>query len=247
MSGENYIPVDWRALRRLQPAVLEVEDADAVFEQEVKERFGSLLKSGYDWDAPHHSSLKNLLLQLHSLKKVARLQEVAAREHGPFDVVIALRSDLWIFNWISIEHVRAAMQSNVTVYTPASDTTGGLNGRLAFGHPDAMHHIMHRMDDALEYSKQDWLQSETFLKYVVENNRLVALETDIVLERVRANGFLRQVPEFHKRGGLARWKPGRWLRRNRHAVWELSAIPTGFADFDSVLEAAANQTNKSSA
>ena len=252
MSGENHVAVNWRAFRRLQPAAFEVEDADAVFDQEFSEQYKGLLEWKDPWDAPHHSSLRSLLLQLHSLKKVAGLQEVAAREHGPFDVIIALRSDLWIFNWISIEHVRAAMQSSATVYTPASDTPGGLNARLAFGHPDAMHYVMHRLDDALGYSKlhpneypskQGMLLSEAFLKYVVNRNGLVAVATDIILERVRANGFLHQIPVFHKRGGLARWKPGRWLRRNRRAVWELSKIPTGYSDLDTIVKATANQRN----
>ena len=84
MSGENHVTVDWTAFRRLQPAVFEVEDAVAVFDQEFSKRFESLLEWGDPWDAPHHSSLKSLLLQLHSLKKVAGLQERAARWHGPF-------------------------------------------------------------------------------------------------------------------------------------------------------------------
>ena len=172
-----------------------------------------------------------------------------------FDVIIALRSDLWLFNRISIEHVRAAMQSNATVYMPASDTSSGLNARLAFGHPDAMHHIMHRLDDASGYSKlhpndypskQGKLLSETFLKYVVENKGLVAVATDIILERVRANGFLHQIPEYNRRGGLARWKPGRWLPSTRRAVWEHSAIPRGYTNLDTVVKSVASQKNKQS-
>ena len=234
ISGENYVPVDWRAFRRLQPAALEVEDAAAVFDEEFKKHIESYLQSGDPWDIPRHNSLRNVLLQLHSLKKVAGLQEEAAREHGPFDVIIALRSDLWMFNWISIEHVRAAMQSNTTVYMPISDTSIGLDDRFAFGHPDAMNYFMHRLDAALEYPKQELLHPESFLKSVVENNKLIAFETDIILERVRADGFLYQLPVFHKGGGLASWKPGRWMRKNRLAMWELSAMPEGFVALDSI-------------
>ena len=109
-SGGNYRAADWRAFRRLQPTAFEVEDADDVFAQEFMKRFESLRHYGDAWDAPHNIVQRILLMQLHSLKKVAGLHEKAARQHGPFDVVIALRSDLWIFNRISIEHVRAAMQ-----------------------------------------------------------------------------------------------------------------------------------------
>ena len=72
------------------------------------------------------------------------------------------------------------MQDNASVYTPAFDTWGGLNSELAFGHPDAMHGVMHRLDDALVYSKQNPLHSENFLKSVVEANGLNALSTDIL-------------------------------------------------------------------
>ena len=71
-----------------------VEDVDAIFDKAFKARFDSLLRHGDPWNEPHHTSLRNMLLQLHSLKKVAMLYEEAAREHGPFDVIIALRSDL---------------------------------------------------------------------------------------------------------------------------------------------------------
>ena len=126
-SGEHDVVVNWRAFRRLQPTASVVEDADAVFNKEYKEQFDSLLQQGDPWDEPHHTSLRNLLLQLHSLKKVAGLHEEAAREHGPFDVIVSLRSDLWFFTSISIEHVRAAMQSSSVVYMPAFDSWGGLN------------------------------------------------------------------------------------------------------------------------
>ena len=240
-SGENHVVVDWRAFRRLQPTAVEVEDADAVFKHEYTERFASLLQYEDPWDAPHNTILRNLVLQLHSLKKVADLHEVAAREHGPFDVIIALRSDLWVFNRISIEDIRAAMRWNATIFTPALDTRGGLNDELAFGHPDAMKRVMHRLDEAFPSSEQTPSQSEIFLKYVVDRNGLNTVDTDIVIERVRGNGFLHQIPEFHKRGGLASCKPGKWIRRSRLAMWELSAIPTGFAGLDSIMQTVATQ------
>ncbi len=109
--------MDWRAHKLLQPTASEVEDANVIFYQRFSDNFPDYLLHGDSWNEPHHTSLRNLLLQLHSLQKVASLQGRYAREHGPFGVVIAVRSDLWFFNELNIDHVRAAMQSNSTVYT----------------------------------------------------------------------------------------------------------------------------------
>ena len=81
-----------------------------------------------------------------------------------------------------------------------------------------MHQVMHRLDDARLYSQQKPLHSESFLKNVVESHQLTATDTDLIFERVRGNGFLHRVPDLdlHRKGGLAGWKPGKWMHRNRH-------------------------------
>lgn len=238
-SGESHVRVDWRAHKLLQPTASEVEDANVIFYQRFSDNFPDYLLHGDSWNEPHHTSLRNLLLQLHSLQEVTSLQGRYAREHGPFDVVIAVRSDLWFFNKLNIDHVRAAMQSNATVYTPAFDTWGGLNDRFAIGHPDAMHRVMNRLNDALAYSADNPLHSETFLKHVVEMHGLSAANTDLVFERVRGNGFLQKVPELRESGGLGNRKPGRWLKLNSLAMWELSGSPPGYSGIDDVMRAMA--------
>lgn len=235
-SLEHHVTVDWTAFRLLHPAASIVDDAEKVFNNFFKENFNWYLQHGDPWGESQHTSLRSLLLQLFSLKRVATLQEESAKKQGPFDVVLLLRSDLFFFNKLNIDHVWTAMQSNSTIYVPAFDDWGGFNDRFAFGSPAAASKIAHRLDDALLYAGQHRMHSESFLKHVVESKGLAKADTDIVFQRVRGHGFMQQMPQFDSAGALKEWVPGKWMRLNSLGMWEFTTlVPAGYNDIDTVL------------
>ena len=220
-SREHDVPVDWTLYRLLQPTAGEVEDRDAVYALRFNASFDRYLAHGDAWRESHHTSLRNLLLALHSQERVLALQEQAARQQGPFDIVILLRSDLWFFNRLNVEHIREAMQSENTLYTPIFDAWGGLNDRLLFGKPAAVSKVAHRLKLAIPYAATAPLHAEKLLKHAVDVFGLRFHNTDITFQRVRANGFLARIPQFGARGGVEKWKKGKYMKLNRNQMWVL--------------------------
>ena len=221
-SREHNVPVDWTLYKLLQPTAGEVADRDAVFASRFNATFHRYLAHGDAWREGHHTSLRNLLLALHSQERVLALQEQAARQQGPFDIVILLRSDLWFFNRLNVEHIREAMQSEDTLYTPIFDAWGGLNDRLLFGKPGAVSKVAHRLEVALSYAATAPLHAEKLLKHAVDVLGLKFHNTDITFQRVRASGFLARIPQFGKLGGVEKWKKGKWMKLNRNQMWVLT-------------------------
>lgn len=215
--------MDWTLYKLLQPMSTLIEDADDVFASRFASMFADLLANGDAWGEDHHTSLRNMMLQLHSLEKVHQLIEHAS-EKAPYDVIIASRSDLWFFNVLNVSHLLEASEMPSRIYIPDFDHYGGLNDRLAFGGVEAMNTYCNRIEKALEYAAIAKLHAESLLKYVIEDGKLDMHYTSIVFERVRSHGFLKSVPEFHNGPGkhFKSWRPGQWLKQDEFAMWKMS-------------------------
>ena len=226
-SSESNVAVDWRLYKTLLPTTSLIEDADSVFDVTFKQIWPEYLRHGDAWDEDHHTSLRNLLLQLHSLHKVYLLaQEASAR--SPYDAYIATRSDLWYFTKLNILHVLEASRATSQLFTPNFDLYSGLNDRFAIGGGKAMMVYCSRIWRAKSYAAIGKLHAESFLKYAVEVSKLDLRQTDIVFERVRSHGFMQGLPRYEEGPGKRlkqpphAWQPGQWLHRNDMAMWELS-------------------------
>ena len=87
-SSEHDVKVDWSMYKLLLPVSSEVEHADSVFDINVGRNMSEYLQHGDAWGEDYHTSLRNMLLQLHSLQRVYRLAQEAS-ETTPYMVYIA--------------------------------------------------------------------------------------------------------------------------------------------------------------
>lgn len=226
-SSEHDVKVDWSMYKLLLPVSSEVEDADSVFDISVGRNMSEYLQHGDAWGEDHHTSLRNMLLQLHSLQRVYRLAQQAS-EKTPYMAYIATRSDLWFFTTLNVLHLLEASRASSRLFTPDYDLYSGLNDRFAIGGPRAMQVYCSRTEQAREYAAIANLHAERFLKYTLEISNLDLRRTDIIFERVRSHGFMQGLPEY--KDGPKRelkdppgaWRPGQWLHKNSMAMWELS-------------------------
>ena len=226
-SSEHEVKVDWRLYKLLLPTSSEIEDADDVLDIDIGRNLSGYLQHGDAWDEDHHTSLKNMLLQLHSLKRVHRLAQEAS-EKTPYEVYIATRSDLWFFTTLNISHVLEASRASSRLFTPDFDLYSGLNDRFAIGGQRAIQVYCSRLENARKYAAAANLHAERFLKYTLELNKLDLRRTDIIFERVRSHGLMQGLPEYTNgpkkelKDPPHAWRPGQWLVKNDMAMWELS-------------------------
>lgn len=189
-SNEKDAPILSDSWKWLRPTAFLVEDANVV-EASFERYISPILQHGDPWEEDHHTSLRNLLKQLHSLEGVTRLWQAA---NATFDVVMYLRFDVWYFNQIEVGELRVASAQNV-LFTPAFHRFGGLNDRFAFGPPSIMAQFGLRVSKMLEYVKLKPLHSETFLYDVMKSDSTTELAfTSLIFARVRATGQLWAVP-----------------------------------------------------
>lgn len=89
-SGEVNVALDTDAWKLLQPKRFIVEDP-APLKQQIDTELPMYLRHGDAFnESTHHTSLRNLLLQYHSLKQVTTLWK-----QSEYDVVLYLRPDMW--------------------------------------------------------------------------------------------------------------------------------------------------------
>jgi hypothetical protein len=201
----------------LKPSASEVEDAETVYNSLFRAEFSHYLQHGDAWSEDHHTSLKNLLLQLHSSQRVLRLFKEKIGEKGPYDVVIFTRSDLWFSNSLNMSEIALASKNPRVIYTPDFDHHSGLNDRFSFGGVDAMANITNRLNMAYSYAKNAQLHSESFLGAVVKSAGVEHHASGIRFARVRSNGLM-EVDDIMK--GVS--PPKQYLHKNELGFWELA-------------------------
>ena len=222
-SSEDRVMVDWTLYKLLQPKSTVVEDADSVFATRFEGIFADILANGDAWGEDHHTSLRNMLLQLNSLEKVHEIARSASPE-ARYGAMIALRSDLWFFNILNVSQVLEARVHPSSLYVPDFDHFGGLNDRLAFGGITAMSAYCKRLEKVLEYAAANNVHAERLLGYVVQGADLDVHYSSILFQRVRSHGYMQGIPEFSPKSEkqLKAWKGGQWLQQDDLAMWHIS-------------------------
>lgn len=195
-SREYNVSLNKNEWKLLYPHQHVLDDNEAIDRTIVEPMLPMLLRNGDPWkEEPPHHSLRNLVKQFYSLKRVTELW----RNRTDYRLVIYSRPDMWFFNDLNITDVFTALHDTTTIsnrfmYVPNFHSWGGLNDRFAFGPPKVMRIYGSRLDQTANYSKFHPLHPETFLKDLVHHYNITARTTDILFERVRSNGILWGVP-----------------------------------------------------
>jgi len=135
-------------------------------------------------------SLKNLLLQLHSLKRVTEL----AQAHAP-DVCVFARPDLLYHDPLPVAVIRHAARNPLACAIPDWQWWSGRNDRFAVAGRGIYPAYGRRLERALAYCQAGPrpLAPETLLRFVLLENRAEVLGMPFRATRVRLQG--KQVQE----------------------------------------------------
>lgn len=176
-----------------------------------------LLQFGDYWDNGG-VSLRNLILQLHSLQRVTEMAQQAGAEHCFF-----ARPDLLYHDSLAPQLDRLLSTARDQVFLPDwQHWKGGLNDRMAFcSGAGAMRAYGMRAGMALQFcrSTQSPLQSEQLVAYALWCKAIPWATLQMRATRVRADG--QHMAEDFGRHGLRRARQktrlrARWLRRG---IW----------------------------
>jgi len=146
--------------------------------------FEQFKKFGNAWGSNDFNSLRNLLLQLRSLKKVTELVEV----FDP-DVVLFIRPDLFYHDSISEFYLKYALKYPQSIFVPKWQWGVGVNDRFAVAGKKSYKSYGRRAEDAMAFcdSGNKPLHSERLLKYVLLKNKVEILILNVKASRVRIN------------------------------------------------------------
>lgn len=184
--------------KRAQETLSEINANDAhllcpdVFQIDCQDEFDNThdikdyLTKGDPWNNGG-ASLQNVLRYLNSQKRVFEL--VNKDTENEFDIVILLRPDVHYIDVISQEIMDkcAKLHSN-EILIPNFHHFKGLNDRMAIGGLNVISLYANRLDKALDYSKEKWLHSESFLKDVLVGEKIKWKWIDYKFKRVRCDG-----------------------------------------------------------
>ncbi len=135
---------------------------------------------------------KNLLHQLYSLRRLAKLIELA----GPsdYDVYCLLRADLMYIDPMPVAEIFDLITTQgVDVVTPDWHRWGGTNDRFAFCSRRGASVYLNRIDWLRQYClSTNEFQSEGLLQYAIDKSGLRTGATGMRAKRVRATGVIRE-------------------------------------------------------
>lgn len=146
--------------------------------------FEKLKKFGDAWKGDF-TTLKNLLLQLHSLKKVTELVE----SFEP-DCVLFVRPDMVFHDPIKALYYRMCQMLSDSVFLPEWQWGIGVNDRFAIVDKSAYQTYGKRLDEAINYCLEGNrpLHSERLLKYALIKNKKEIYILKAKASRIRVNG-----------------------------------------------------------
>lgn len=182
-SGEKNVKINVQKDLNLLPKNFKIKKTNP--EQFLKNiNLNNYLKHGDPWQ-DKQASMKNLILQLNSLKEVTKM---ADPKKNKAKVYIFLRPDLAYLDPTPTKIIKKCIKNfkKPIVYTPDWQKWRGLNDRFVIATKSTALIYGNRFALAKKYAAKNELHSETFLGSLLKKYNKNGLEVRAV--RVRANG-----------------------------------------------------------
>jgi hypothetical protein len=155
---------------------------------ETGEEFKSWMMFGDEF-GDNFGSLRNLMHQLQSLKRVTEL----VRRTDP-DIVVFARPDLQYHDSVPLSACRLAAKFSSLCVVPIWNWWAGLNDRFAICGKAAYQAYGNRVDRAVDYAQAAGrpIHSESLVKFALRESGVSTLAIPMTASRVRADGTVRQ-------------------------------------------------------
>jgi len=175
-TGENNI-LDVEEYKLLNPDFFEITNQDD-FDKFIE--IDKYVKNGLSHTYTE-TTIMNILRQNNSIFEVWKLVK---QSNINFDLFMMCRPDLEYLQPIYIPDIKFN-----TLYIPNFAHFGGLNDRFCVGDMASVDIWCSRLDNIEKYSEKNILQSEQYLKYTLNQNKInVRFLNDFKFRRIRANG-----------------------------------------------------------
>ena len=184
-SGERGVKVRHRPAKHLD---LDLVWTEPQSESTARDLVDIVLSAPFrDYDDPTGGTRRNIAYQLHSLRRLGELADLAGGRR--FSVFVLLRPDIEYIDPIDIDLIRKISRGEVDFVTPSWHLWGGMNDRFGFGNYDAAKAFLNRSAHLSEFCrKHSFLHPESLLKESMEAAGVRVALTDQRALRVRATG-----------------------------------------------------------
>jgi hypothetical protein len=140
-----------------------------------------------DYDDPTGGTRRNILHQLHSLRRLRSMAGLLGEQ--PFDAFLMLRPDIEYIDPLDLEGLEAVVRGEVDMVTPSWHQYGGLNDRFAFCSLKAAEAFMSRWDHVTSHCQaHGYIHPETLLAEAIQKAGVRVRTTEQRALRVRATG-----------------------------------------------------------
>ena len=181
-SGEdNKLDVtEWKLLKPKYYKIDNQDQFDKSYNYDYIKSFGDAWNTNFE-------NTYNLIRQFNSLQQVWKLSE---QTNTKYDCYIFLRPDLKYTKPLDTSQIIESIKNPDNIYTPSWELFGGYNDRMSLGSNKSMKVYANRINEVNGYLKltKKPLHAETFLKFVLNKNKLKNKEFKMVGKRVRSDG-----------------------------------------------------------
>ncbi len=143
--------------------------------------------------------VRNHLLQLYSLQQVTKLWLTKQKSQN-YTSIIFSRPDVFYFKKLDINGLDLIQKKDI--YIPPFTDAWGWNDRFALASPYSAQIYGQRLHYLKEFSSNNPLHSERFLRFTLDKYEIRVRSIDIVFERVRSNGLVHALPYPSTRYGI---------------------------------------------
>jgi hypothetical protein len=153
-------------------------------QEEVDKRLGldNYLTHGCPWQSENNHSLFNCVRALYSLKEVTSMM---LNQGVEYDAVMFCRPDVFYKTAVTRGLFEELTDQNIRLVDYAKYP---INDRFSVCKLHVAKIFGLRFEEALSYSKEKPLHSETFLDFILKKNGIKVIETRFIFFRVRSNG-----------------------------------------------------------
>ncbi len=178
-NNEYNITLDNNLYKLLNSTICKIDN-----QEDIKKTidFAKYRSKGDPW-SNEYKSLDNLILGLYSLNQVTQLWK---NSNKTYNYIIYLRPDVKFLTPLILSFFSNLNNTNIAL--PNYDQHP-INDRFAIGTPNIMLSYGERYLHAYDYSLTNKLHAETYLKYILDKNKINIIKINFNFHRIRANGF----------------------------------------------------------